>query len=296
MKDFLKGFFVGICITFLIGSLLLVKTNQINFDPKDYIKEVLSVTKIFHKQKVIERFAEKMKAQNNKSFGLNNQLIFELHRNGSFLIEGDGIAWQKSDSYRDSGFIRSKDSLPSTYKVSVVLGNIDYGLDKLKGLKNDPDYAEGPLNENGVYLLAITDELPQAPHTNDWWHLHRKVAIDVDNNIWGYGKKNPVFMVYFDKNNGLNAYEGENNQWKNEWNSAIEYEEGKYYRVEIEKTKKEFILRIYSENNMKLKEAHISLEEIWNEDEFHKDYFVIGDPHENYYQGSMKIKEIIVQF
>jgi hypothetical protein len=178
----------------------------------------------------------------------------------------------------------------------VLVGDIDYGLEQLDGLQQDPEYPEGPLNENGAYLLTITDELPDLPHTNIWWHQHRKVVIDVDNNIWGHGMPSPIFMVYFDRENRLMAYDGNLNKWQGEWTQAVRYEPHKFYRVEIEKTAKEYITRIFSEDNKLLKQGRVALSKVWNEDKDHEDYFALGDPHENYYQGSMKIKQMSLQY
>ena len=75
---------------------------------------------------------------------------------------------------------------------------------------------------------------------------------------------------------------------------GVRYEQDKWYRVEIEKTKKQYIMSVRSDAGKLLKSASVDLKKVWNADEYHKDYFVIGDPHENYYQGSMKIKGIAV--
>jgi len=255
---------------------------------------------VFHfhhpfKHKIVGTFSSPMIIRNGSTFGPQGQFTFSLDQNGAFIIDGkSGVALQKADSYRDSAIIRSTKPLPKTYKISVVVGDIDYGLDKIEGLHNDPDFPEGPLNENGCYLLTITDTLPDLPHINLWWHHHRKVTIDVDNNIWGSGMPNPFFMVYFDKSNSLMAYDGDQNAWGSGWNAAIHYNANTFYRVEIEKTLKEYILRIFSENNQLLKEGKVDLGNVWNEN--HEEYFVVGKPHANYYQGSMKIKEISLQY
>ena len=81
---------------------------------------------------------------------------------------------------------------------------------------------------------------------------------------------------------------------QNDWNVAIHYNENKFYKVQIEKTLKEFILRIFTENGELLKESRVDLNEVWNKD--HEEYFALGDPHSNYYQGSFKIKEISMQY
>ncbi|MBI3618032.1 MAG: hypothetical protein HY210_07445 [Candidatus Omnitrophica bacterium] len=113
-------------------------------------------------------------------------------------------------------------------------------------------------------------------------------------NVWGHGMPNPVFMVYFDRDNKLVSYDGKGNEWQSDWMKAVAYEQNKWYRVEIEKTKRQYIMSVCSDAGKLLKSASVNLEKVWNADEYHKDYFVIGDPHENYYQGSMKIKEIAV--
>ena len=243
---------------------------------------------------VSEDFSKPITAEDKKTFGKYDQLTFELYRGGTFIIDGESdYAWQKSDNYGDVAIIRSTKPLPKTYKISAIVGEIDYGLEKLEGLVNDPNYTEGPLNENGVYLLSITDTEPSGHHTNDWWHEHRKLVIDVDNNIWGKGMPNPIFMVYFDKNNKLNSLHGEINQWVHrKWRSAVNYEKDAWYKVEIEKTDTNYIMNIYDSEDNLLKGGVVGFNHIWQADDEHPDYLVIGEPHENYYQGSMKIKQI----
>ena len=189
--------------------------------------------------------------------------------------------------------IRCANALPKTYKISVVVGGIDYGLEKIEGLLPDPQYKEGPANENGAYLLAIIDELPTGHHTNDWWHQHRKLCIDVDNNIWGNGMPNPIFMVFFDKDNKLMALNGKDNQWGDKWEKAVEYQPDQWYRVEIEKTPGSYKMFVYDSLGNILKGGNVPFRYVLNADNM-PDYFVVGDPHENYYQGSMKIKSITI--
>lgn len=295
---FLAGFALGIgLVAFSWNGLhkTIRRLKDVNFT--EMRRDMwLNMRQWTHKKRqVAEDFSKPVKAVSGKSFGKDHQLTFELYRNGTFLIDGkSGYAWQKSDSYRDSAFIRSTKALPETYKISVVLGNIDYGLENISGLPQDPEYTEGPRDENGCYLIAITDAPPIGHHTNTWWHQHRKVVIDVDNNVWGHGMPNPVFMVYFDRGNKLVSYNGKNNEWQSDWVKGVTYEQDKWYRVEIEKTEKQYILSVRSDAGKLLKSASVNLEKVWNADAYHKDYFVVGDPHENYYQGSMKIKEIAI--
>ncbi|HBO98096.1 MAG TPA: hypothetical protein DE315_05870 [Candidatus Omnitrophica bacterium] len=297
---FLIGLALGIGIVVFSWNGLhktAQKLKDVNFTEMGK-NTLINMRQLTHKKRqVIENFSKPIKAVSGKSFGKDGQLTFELYRNGTFVIDGkSGYAWQKSASYRDSAIIRSTKALPKTYKISVVVGGIDYGLENISGLPQDPEYTEGPQNENGSYLIAITDTPPIDHHTNTWWHQHRKVAIDVDNNVWGHGMPNPVFMVYFDRENKLVSFDGEDNEWRKDWMKTMTYEPGKWYRVEIEKTKKQYILSVRTDAGQLLKSASVGLEKIWNADEYHKDYFAVGDPHENYYQGSMKIKEISMRY
>lgn len=243
-----------------------------------------------------ENFTKPIESVSGKNFGSQGQLTFELYRSGTFIIDGlSGFAWQRSDNYSDSAIIRSTNPLPKTYKISAVVGEINYDLSNIEGLPQDPKYKEGPQNENGCYLLTVTDENPGEHHTNDWWHQHRKVCIDVDNNVWGSGMPNPIFITYYDKSNKMMALSGETEQWGTKWNKAMTYESTKWYKVEIEKTNRKFIMKVYDDKGKFLTGGMVELKDVWHEDSARPEYLVIGDPHENYYQGSFKIKSISIE-
>jgi hypothetical protein len=141
-------------------------------------------------------------------------------------------------------------------------------------------------------LISITDQKPEGHHTNIWWHQHRKLVIDIDNNVWGHGMPNPIFMVYFDRSNRLMAFDGQRDEWLSDWRKADSYDPSAWYTIELEKTNTHFIYTLATKQGKVLKKAKINLKEVWGQDGFHDDYFVVGDPHENYYQGSMKIHSI----
>jgi hypothetical protein len=279
----------------LLGAYVVYYTSvhpQWKVDIQNRLSNILEF-KFFSKSMTLEKFDKAISAAAGKQFGQENQLTFELFRNGTFDIDGrSGYALERSDSYRDSAFIRSTNKLPKTYKISIVAGEIDYNLEKIEKLPQDPEYPEGPQNENGCYLIAITDQKPEGHHTNIWWHQHRKLVIDVDNNTWGHGMPNPIFMVYFDRSNRLVAFDGQRDEWLKDWRKAVTYDPSGWYTIEIEKTKTHYILSIATQRGKILKKAKVKHQEVWNEDGFHDEYFVTGDPHENYYQGSMKIKSI----
>ncbi|MFC1510628.1 hypothetical protein ACFL49_03105, partial [Candidatus Omnitrophota bacterium] len=229
------------------------------------------------------------------NFGPKGVFTFELFRGGTFSIDAkQGILTGESSHYGDVSLIRSTYSLPSEYKIRVQVGDIDFGLEHLVGLKKDVKYHEGPLNENGCYLIAITDQRPDDHYTNDWWHRHRKLVIDVDNNAWGYGMPNPIFMVYFDRDNKLMAFDGDRLEWVREWEKGFEYERKSWYYVELEKKHGKYTYRILDEGENLLRESQVNVDEVWHTEEQYPEYFVIGDPHENYYQGSFKLKLVSI--
>lgn len=184
-----------------------------------------------------EEFSRPLVARDGARFGTRHWLMFELYRQGTFVIDGQsGFAWQRSDRYPDTAILRSTDALPPQYKVSAVVGEIEYTLSALEGMAQDPQYAEGPQNENGCYLLVITDTAPTEHYTNEWWHQHRKVVIDVDNNVWGTGMPHPIFMGSLDNTNRLVSWSGEQNTWQRAWDKAVEYRPEAWHRVSIERT------------------------------------------------------------
>ena len=131
MKLFIIGFLIGAAVAGAAG-LLIVKVSGFS-KIETVIKIVKASTQgMFAKKdgtykQVTIKFDEPMTAAPGKSFGKYNQLTFELFREGAFLIDGkSGYAHQKSGSYRDSAIIRSTEPLPTTYKISVVVGEIYY--------------------------------------------------------------------------------------------------------------------------------------------------------------------------
>lgn len=298
---FLKGFILGVVLV-VVGAGAYYKKDTINHQFKRFSHISVQVPKFLkvspYKHRIVENFDQPISAESGKSFGPDGAFTFELFRNGTFIIDGkSGYAWQKSDSYRDSAFIRSTKPLPKTYKIAITVGAIDYGLEKIEGLKQDSEYTEGPGNENGAYLVAITDEVPEGHHTNIWWHQHRSVVIDVDNNVWGHGGPNPIFMVYFNEDNKFRAVDGATNEWTKDWNSALQHELGKWYKVEVERSKTHYTLTTYSKEGKLLKQGKIAIKDgVWHGNGDYEEYFVVGDPHENYYQGSMKIEQISLEY
>jgi len=291
-KIFAIGIVFGIVITALLGPRVyrFAEKHDLGRYAENLPSPVTLLPSIYS-HKLTMKFDQSLELKAGQSFGPDNFLTAELFRGGKITADGkSGYARQISGSYRDSAIIRSTKKLPARYKISVVVGGIDYGLEKIAGLEQDPEYTEGPQNENGVYLLAITDVEPRGHHNNLWWHQHRKVVIDVDNNVWGHGMPHPMFMVYFDRNNELKSFDGRS--WTTEWRKAVTYDPKAWYRIEIEKTWAKYILTISAENGRRLARASVPLKKVLHTASSYPDYFALGDPHENYYTGNFRVKEI----
>jgi hypothetical protein len=98
-------------------------------------------------------------------------------------------------------------------------------------------------------------------------------------------------MVYFDQLNQLAAWDGSG--WGADWTTAVHYDKSAYYKTEIEKTATDYILSVSKEDGTPIQQATVPISLVWHgNDAYYKEYFALGDPHENYYQGSFKIKSI----
>lgn len=157
------------------------------------------------------------------TYGEDDWLTIELYgrdedkdgqpESGGKIINKDGKARLISERHTDAAMIRSTQELPEIYRIELTVSNINFGGDK----NDDGDWWEdGKFNgydgdeiaspwrknwaltewldawhENGLYFLCITDFENPAPHNNVFWHHHRKVVMDTDNNnydgtSWSY--------------------------------------------------------------------------------------------------------------
>jgi len=246
-------------------------------------------------QLLMTRFTAPLAAADGLAFGPEGWLTFELVRGGTFLIDGrSGVAWQRSDDYRDAALIRSTDPLPPTYTVRVEVGEIAYDLDRVRGLPHRMTGADSPGDENGCYLLVIADAPPTEHYANGWWHQHRKIVIDVDNNVWGRGMPRPIFMIYVNRDNHLVAWDGGAGTWTDQWVRGLQYQPHGWYTVQVTRTATRWLLRAVDATGAVRQEAAVPVEAVWHAAD-RPDYLVLGDPHDNYYEGSMQIRAISLQ-
>src|SRR6185295_13370513 len=116
---------------------------------------------------VIDNFTTPRTFTDGLQFGACNALTAELSGSPTLSIVNNNYLLATSAAKSDAFIIRSSNALPPTYKIRVDIGDINFDLTNLGD------------EENGFYLPTITT-VPGSPTINDWWHLNRKVHIDID--------------------------------------------------------------------------------------------------------------------
>ena len=239
------------------------------------------------------------------------------------------------DSPRQSNgvVLRSANPLPPSYRICSRVGFADFGGTLAKnhngyvGTESAGPWVEGSsINENGLYWLAILDTEPK-PRNNVFIHHHRKIVIDSDNNDYGPDSswtyiftgqqflrsgEHPVMMFALDNEN-LNyvsdyqrtgqpfiSYSAEG------WNPEAElhqiravdaYLENEWYTSCITKDSGEYTLSMegrFKYGGQTKYQAAIALEKVYHA-YGSPDYFMLGDPHVNFYRGQMLVDKITLE-
>jgi hypothetical protein len=220
----------------------------------------------------------------------------------------------------DGLVVRSTNPLPPNYRVCVNAGYASYGDGKpggrngYAGGETDEPWSNGDASlENGFYWLTILDATPR-PHNNLWIHHHRKVVIDSDNNtgawtnIW-HGKswvadgQHPIMMFGIDKDSDDHASSGRSFlSWSNgalqpsgEIRAVDAYKDKYWYTACIARTSDAYILSISGDFKWGGQQTYtgtIPLHSVYATDAGIPDFFMFGDPHNNYYRGSVYYDDI----
>jgi hypothetical protein len=187
-----------------------------------------------------ESFSTNMVMTDGQTFGEEDWLTCQLIQGGTITV-ANGYAQIATPDFWMAALIRSVESLPDVYKVRVRVGYINYDLYHYEPEDyTHPDFnTHGGYYENGVYFLTVTDAACSGTEcSEDWWHYHRKMVIDVDTHI-DYGTTDttfhPVYMVYMspETNEGgnlLRTWDGsvwDDSPWN--WNTAHTYDYDVWY-------------------------------------------------------------------
>jgi hypothetical protein len=222
----------------------------------------------------------------------------------------------------DGLVIRPTHALPARYRVCVRAGYADFG-DGKPGAANKNGYL-GPETaepwgtdpssaENGFYWLTILDATPR-PHNNIWIHHHRKVVIDSDNNkdawtniweghSWVADGQHPIMMFGLDKDgwdngdNGLPFLSWSNGalQPSGDIKAVDAYKSNTWYTACIARDPENFTLSISGDfkfGGQQTYTATIPVKLVYRAGPGIPDFFMFGDPHNNYYRGSVYYDDI----
>ena len=226
-----------------------------------------------------------------------------------------------SPKHTDGTVVRSTNALSKKYRVCLKVGFASFGdgkpgasLNGYAGGETDEPWLSGDATlENGFYWLTILDATPR-PHNNIWIHHHRKVTIDVDNNkeawtnIWE-GKRwiadgqHPVTMFAIDKDGADDDSTGRPFlTWSNgalQPSGAIRsvdaYKDNTWYSACIERNEDVFVLTTSGDfkwGGQRTYVASIPVRSVYATGEGIPDFFMFGDPHNNYYRGSVYYDDI----
>jgi len=187
-------------------------------------------------------------------------------------------------------------------------------------------------NHNGVYWAAIMDT-PPTPNNNIWSHHHRKFFIDTWNypgRMWGVTVAGVMGKSNTDQNTGKSFIAHNGREWKDfSIEPALSYMPNRWYRVLIERSDGEFRFSVngelrdlgyssvegslaieenclyhYNRSVRELNEACLIGDflqvgdryiEVWPGDEAYDDYFMLGDPHINFYEGTVLVDSLSIE-
>jgi len=227
-----------------------------------------------------------------------------------------------SPRHTDGMVVRPTHPLPQQYRVCLRVGFADFG-DGKRGAKSLNGYSGGERDEpwgngdatleNGFYWLTILDATPR-PHNNLWIHHHRKVTIDSDNNkdawthiwegsSWVADGQHPVMMFGVDKDGYDNPATGRSFlSWSNgalqppgQIRAVDAYKDNTWYSACIERNESDFVLTVSGDfkwGGQRTYTGRIPARLVYGADAGVPDFFMFGDPHNNYYRGSVYYDDI----
>jgi hypothetical protein len=227
-----------------------------------------------------------------------------------------------SPKHTDGLVVRPTRPLPAKYRVCLKAGYASFGdgkpgaasLNGYAGGETDEPWLSGDATlENGFYWLTILDATPR-PHNNIWIHHHRKVVIDSDNNkdswtniwegkSWVADGQHPIMMFGVDKNGGDDDATGRPFlSWSHgalqpsgEIRAVDAYKDNTWYTACIERNTDAFVLTVSGDFKWGGQQTYVGtipLHSVYQADAGIPDFFMFGDPHNNYYRGSVYYDDI----
>ena len=219
-----------------------------------------------------------------------------------------------SPKHTDATVVRPSQPLPAKYRISLRVGFASFGDGKpgLNGYATGAETAEpwhpsdSAVTQNGFYWLTIIDSMPR-PHNNTWIHHHRKVVIDSDNNVppWMYiwngssfalDGEQPIMMIALDGHapvSDLNgppflSYSASAWQPSGDIRAVDSYLPDEWYTASITRADGKFTLEIsgkFKYGGQRTYTASMDESAVFHATDGSPDWFMFGDPHDNYYEG-----------
>jgi hypothetical protein len=228
-----------------------------------------------------------------------------------------------SPLHTDGTVIRSTAPLPAQYRVCLKVGFASFGDGIAGGLNGylggetpEPWLTGDATVENGFYWLTILDATPR-PHNNIWIHHHRKVTIDSDNNTeawtnqwednnWVADGQHPIMMFGTSKEGPDDDYTGRPFiSWSQgmlqpfgDIRTADAYNDNTWYSACIERNEKDFVLTTsgnFKWGGQQTYVGTIPVKSVTQTGDAFPDFFMFGDPHNNYYRGSVYYDDITLE-
>jgi len=223
-----------------------------------------------------------------------------------------------SPVHTDGLVVRPSFALPGTrYRVCLRVGYAAFGDGDpaasnlngyLGGERSEPWFNDDSTLQNGFYWLTILDDVPR-PHNNVWIHHHRKVVIDSDNNkeawteMWtGTSFQNdgrhPIMMFAYDRGgvdldrtgHPLLSWSNGTLQPSGFVRAVDAYKDNTWYSACIERNPTDFVLTIagdFKYGGLQTYVGLIPVSAVYRAESGVPDFFMFGDPHNNYYRGQV---------
>ncbi|MGZ6142200.1 MAG: hypothetical protein ACXWLM_02625, partial [Myxococcales bacterium] len=219
-----------------------------------------------------------------------------------------------SPAHTDATVIRPSQPLPAKYRISLRVGFANFGDGKpgLNGYSTGTETAEpwhpydAATGQNGFYWLTILDSMPR-PHNNTWIHHHRKVVIDSDNNIppwmemwngssFSLNGEQPIMMIALDGSQPVSdlygppflSYSAGSWQPSGDIRAVDSYLPNEWYTASIERADGKFTFEIsgrFKYGGVRTYTASMGESAVFHATDGSPDWFMFGDPHNNYYEG-----------
>ena len=228
-----------------------------------------------------------------------------------------------SPFHTDGTVIRSTAPLPPRYRVCLRVGFAGFGDGIAGGLNGylggetaEPWLTNSAMDENGFYWLTIL-AAPPRPHNNIWIHHHRKVTIDSDNNTeawtntwenntWTADGQHPVMMFGTSKDG---PDDDDNGRPFLSWSQGVlqpfgdirtadAYLDNTWYNACIERNDTNFVLTTsgnFKWGGQQTYVGTIPIKSVTLTGAGIPDFFMFGDPHNNYYRGTVYYDDITLE-